>query len=89
MQWEESIFILLQKYIMKAELKQNRKFPKIVDERAQRYPVDKCDWYIRTKDVSEFTFHTIKTFFLNLFKGKTISYILMTNILNDIKEYHK
>lgn len=41
----------------------------------------------RTKDILEFIFHTIKTFFLNLFKDKSISYTLMRNILNGIK-YH-
>lgn len=41
----------------------------------------------RTKDILEFIFHTIKTFFLYLFKDKTTSYTLMRNILNGIKYY--
>lgn len=41
----------------------------------------------RTKDILEFISHTIKTFFLYLFKDKTTSYTLMRNILNGIK-YH-
>ena len=41
----------------------------------------------RTKDILEFIFHKIKTFFLNLFKDKTTSYTLMRSILNGIK-YH-
>lgn len=41
----------------------------------------------RTKDILEFIFHTIKTFFLNLFKDKSISYTLMRNILNGIKNH--
>lgn len=68
--------ILLQKYNIKAEIKQNSKFQKKVKVREQRYPVDKSDNYIMTTNVFEYIFHPIRTFFLNLFKDKKTLFLI-------------